>query len=433
VSEGGWHRGERAMGGKHSDDETPPNHSAHHKADEKGENGDAEHRDTVEKNAESKVRGRRGGQQKGDGPGKPAKKPWSSGLAIKPAEVLLAVLVVCVGFCVWQKQAADAKVALCAQRHERGEYEEALKLCHEALVSYHELNELSKLVGWWKYGGILNGDVAQTTDNLGVVSMNIGDSQVALRYLKAALAMRMEKLGPDSLDVAATKDNMGLVYRQMGDLDQAMSLHKEALAIRLDQVGEKDLSTVQSRTSIANVHYQLDDYDAALMMYRRVLAVQEELLGGDHLDLAGTLQNLAQVKKHSDLNASWELYERSLAIIVGIYGHNHQNVADTLHQMGGVQLGMKKHDEAIETYHQALEIYSSLLGHSHPDVAATLTYIGEAHEKKGETTDAEDFFRQSVEIWDEIGVHGGERLALTRAEAAKEYGIVASAWGSFGG
>ncbi len=66
-------------------------------------------------------------------------------------------------------------------------------------------------------------------DNLGVVTMNLGDTESSLRYLEAALAMRLAKLGPESLDVAATKDNLGLVYRQLNNLGKARELHNEVL------------------------------------------------------------------------------------------------------------------------------------------------------------------------------------------------------------
>lgn len=82
------------------------------------------------------------------------------GLGLKPWEIVVAVLVMGFGFCVFQKQGADAKVAQCAQQHERGDYEAALNLCLEALLQYHQLNELSKVV--WS-DGLLWGDVAQTT------------------------------------------------------------------------------------------------------------------------------------------------------------------------------------------------------------------------------------------------------------------------------
>lgn len=160
------------------------------------------------------------------------KKAVSKGLSIGPAEVLLALVVLIVGYFGMQKQTADAMLAQCAQQHERGEYEQALSLCSDALITYHTINEYTKALGLWQ-DGLLWADVAQTTDNMGVVTMNLGDNESSLRYLDAALAMRMAKLGPDSLDVAATKDNIGLVYRQMNDFEKAKAYHNEVGLPRL--------------------------------------------------------------------------------------------------------------------------------------------------------------------------------------------------------
>lgn len=154
-----------------------------------------------------------------------AAPPPKKGISIGPLEVILGIAAAIFGYLIMQKQSADALVAQCAQQHERGEYEQALSLCTDALLAYHSVNEYTKVAGL--FDGLLWADVAQTTDNLGVVTMNLGDTASSLQYLEAALAMRTAKLGPEALDVAATKDNIGLVYRQMNDVEKAKAFHHE--------------------------------------------------------------------------------------------------------------------------------------------------------------------------------------------------------------
>jgi tetratricopeptide (TPR) repeat protein len=255
-------------------------------------------------------------------------------LRIGPVEILLGLIASVIAWGAYQKQNADAYVAQCAQRHERADYATAMNLCTSALAIYVSLNEYARFVGWkdafWA-------DVAQTTDNIGVVHMNLGNNAAALHYHQTALSLREQHLGSEHLDVAATRDNLGLVYRQMNDIDKALEYHKRALQIRINEVGPSDLATAASKTAIANIHYQNEEYKEALELYNEVLTMQVEMLGNDHLDVAATLQNIGTVLKHSDLNQSWERFETSLAIIVGIYGHKHRSVADTLNNMGGVR------------------------------------------------------------------------------------------------
>ena len=307
-------------------------------------------------------------------------------------ELVLALLAAAVAWGAFQKQNADALVAQCAQRHERGDYEGAMGLCSSALATYVSLNEFTRLLGW--QDGFFWADVAQTTDNIGVVHMNLGNNAAALHYHQAALALREQHLGLDHLDVAATRDNLGLVYRQMNDLDKALEFHNRALDIRLDAVGQNDLATAASKTAIANIHYQREQYKEALDLYGEVLSMQTQLLGNDHLDVAATLQNIGTVLKHSDLSASWDRFETSLNIIVGIYGHNHRTVADTLNNMGGVRYSQANWEGALETYQQALDIAMSVLGDKHPDVAATLSNIGAVLEKLERLEEAEEKFKQ---------------------------------------
>ncbi len=66
---------------------------------------------------------------------------------------------------VYQKQTADGYVAQCAQRHEKGEFADALDLCTAALAIYMQLNEYTTIIPGLK-DGLFWADVAQTTVNL---------------------------------------------------------------------------------------------------------------------------------------------------------------------------------------------------------------------------------------------------------------------------
>ena len=330
-------------------------------------------------------------------------------LQLGAPELVLAVLASCVAFGTFQKQKADALGVQCAHRHERGDFEGALSLCSSALAIFVSLNEFSRIPWRWKPGFFWR-DVAQTSDNIGVVHMNLGNNLAALRYHQTALTLREQNLGPDHMDVAATRDNLGLVHRQMNELDQALELHNRALEIRLQAVGPKDLATAASKTAIANIHYQREQHAEALALYTEVLDTQQQLLGKDHLDVAATLQNIGTVLKHSDLNGSWENLEASLGIIVGIYGHKHRSVADALNNMGGVRYAQENWDGALETYQQALDIALSVLGAEHPDVAATLTNLGGVYDKLGRASESQEKFSQAAEIWRLSGIEWKDEM-----------------------
>ena len=261
--------------------------------------------------ADVQASGKASSSQRASASRKPSGSSWRGivigKFRIGTAEIVLAVIAAVGAWCAFQKQTADALVGQCAQRHERGDYEGAMDLCSTALSTYVTLNECTRLVGW--QDGIFWADVAQTTDNIGVVHMNLGNNVAALQYHQAALALREQHLGTEHLEVAATRDNLGLVYRQMNELDKALEFHNRSLEIRVNAVGEKDLATAASKTAIANIFYQKELYDEALELYSQVFNTQVELLGNDHLDVAATLQNIGTVLKHTDLNGSWERFE----------------------------------------------------------------------------------------------------------------------------
>ena len=63
---------------------------------------------------------------------------------------------------MYQKQTADTLVAQCAQRHEKGDFAEALELCSNALEIYVQLNEYTRMIPGLN-DGMFWADVAQTT------------------------------------------------------------------------------------------------------------------------------------------------------------------------------------------------------------------------------------------------------------------------------
>ncbi|KAJ7383706.1 hypothetical protein OS493_026236 [Desmophyllum pertusum] len=147
--------------------------------------------------------------------------------------------------------------------------------------------------------------VATTYNNLGTVHSDLGNLGQAKECHDRALAIRLEKLGPEHVDVASTYNKLGTVHSDLGNLGQPKECHDRALAIRLEKLGPEHVDVAMTWAKLG----QAKEY------HDRALAIRLEKLGPGHVDVATTYSNLGTV--HSDLGnlgQAKECHDRALAI-----------------------------------------------------------------------------------------------------------------------
>ena len=75
---------------------------------------------------------------------------------------------------------------------------------------------------------------------------DLGDLEQAKEYQQRALAIALDKLGPEHVDVATSYNNLASILKHLGDLEQAKEYQQRALAIRLDKLGPEHLVLQQA-------------------------------------------------------------------------------------------------------------------------------------------------------------------------------------------
>jgi tetratricopeptide (TPR) repeat protein len=81
-------------------------------------------------------------------------------------------------------------------------------------------------------------------------------------------------------------ETMGAVYTSLGLYDQAVPLLESALEKRRALYGEEHLDVASSLDRLAEVLKHRAEYDRALPMYQQALALRRKLLGDEHVDTA---------------------------------------------------------------------------------------------------------------------------------------------------
>ncbi|MEM9459391.1 MAG: tetratricopeptide repeat protein [Myxococcota bacterium] len=217
---------------------------------------------------------------------------------------------------------------------------------------------------------------AQSSSDLGSLSLEQGDHESARHYYQQALATRQEVLGPAHPGVANSLNHLGGLFESQGDYTSARHHFERALAIYKEVHGPDHPNVAISLNNLGGISRELGDKDSARRHFERALAIWEKALGPDHPSVAGILNNLGAVAKSvGDYDSARRHFERSLAIREKTLGPNHPHVAMSLNNLGIVFWSQGDKDSARHHFEQALAIREEALGPDHYLVAHPLVSL----------------------------------------------------------
>lgn len=215
---------------------------------------------------------------------------------------------------------------------------------------------------------------------LGTARAVLGQHDVAIADLEAAVGAFEDLDGPASAEVATTLHHLGGTLAAANRLDQAEAAYARALEISVDRYGpdhRRVATLLRSRGALARAR---GNYQEANELLTRVLTILEATAGPDHPDVAAVLSNLAflELREGGDYPRAERLLERSLAIGRASVGSPSLAVAATIESLGNLRVWQKRFEEAEALLVQALEMREEILGPEHHTVGMTLANIGYA-------------------------------------------------------
>ncbi len=221
-------------------------------------------------------------------------------------------------------------------------------------------------------------DVAQSLNNLALIFCSKGKTLEAESLLRRALSIREKKLGPDDPAVAKCLYNLAQVCKTEGREEETQFLYSRALAIEEKNPTGSNIERVMYYLNAQAALYMTRGYyDKAEPLYKRILELQEKVLGADHLKVADSLNNLAQVYYHQGDNAQHDFLQKAL----------NGNEAK------------EKYRAAEFLWKRALAIKEKRLGMGHPEVEQLLSNLAQLDQtqKRYEVTennaDLRDYYR----------------------------------------
>jgi len=225
----------------------------------------------------------------------------------------------------------------------------------------------------------------------------IGEPET-LELANRAIEIKTRALGADHASVAESLNNLAVISYFAGDYRQARSLWERALAIRLAKLSADDPKLAQTQNNLANLLQAIGDYDAALPLYRSALETREKALGPDDPAVADSLNNLGVlIASRGDYANARTILQRAIEIKKKALGPDHPKVASSMNSLAFVLDAIGDYDGERELLEEARRIWEAALGPDHPRVGTVLNNLGEAARKSGDHDAARRYYDQSIE------------------------------------
>jgi len=218
-------------------------------------------------------------------------------------------------------------------------------------------------------------------------------------------------------------DALGVAYRSLGRDEKAKPLLKEALVLRRQALGKNHVQVAESLLNLANLERQIQHKAEAERLMRQALEIQRRAFPRGHRDLARGLNNLASLLRDratasglagGPLLAEAETLAREgLTMKQRLFGEENEEVATSLNTMASILLAGGKPAEAEPLFRRSIEIRRKLEGPRSIGLAKAINNLAVLLADEGRLTEAEALHRESLAIRRKIYPKGHKDVLLS--------------------
>jgi serine/threonine-protein kinase len=242
--------------------------------------------------------------------------------------------------------------------------------------------------------------------------------------IREALDQRASRLARETTLDPATRadllDALGVAYRSLGRSDEAGPLLTEALALRRKALGEEHVQVAESLHNLANLERQLKHLNKAEELTRQALAIQRRAFPEGHRDLARGLNNLAsllgdkaQAAKVAGgplLVEAEALAREGLAMKQRLFGEENGEVAVSLNTLATILVREGRTAEAEPLLRRSIALRRKLDGPLSPGLAKSINNLAVLLANEGRLSEAEALHRESLAMRRKLYPEGHQDL-----------------------
>lgn len=215
-------------------------------------------------------------------------------------------------------------------------------------------------------------EFASLFNNIGTTYHRKGDLRKALDYLYKAQALMEANYGTNHPELAHTYTNIGLLHFERGDLGQALSYLQRALQIRTENFDSNHPLIARTNYYLALVLIEKGELDGAYEKLRTAKTIYDKINSYDPKEYAQVLSEFGTYFEHkNNPKLAIEYYQRALKSIQAIDQSDPTESAVFLRKVGALLAKAGKQTEAIPYLDKSLKIFTSSFGSKHPEVGTT--------------------------------------------------------------
>jgi eukaryotic-like serine/threonine-protein kinase len=231
---------------------------------------------------------------------------------------------------------------------------------------------------------------AQLLESIGLAYRRQGLSERAIPLFEQAVAIRRQERPLDNGRVAVALANLARGLTDAGHLISAEADLQQA--VDLSESGGKSRSVETADILVQFGSFALDaksDPDRASQLFGKALNIYRSAIGSQNLQVAATLNGLADAAVWKSDYPLAEHYEReALSIFQETVSRNHPDNAVALATLGSILTQRGKYVEAEQMLNEALQIERSVFGADNPRIVATEADLGTLYDREGDTARA---------------------------------------------
>jgi tetratricopeptide (TPR) repeat protein len=218
------------------------------------------------------------------------------------------------------------------------------------------------------------------------------------RLVEHVQAVEREQV-PQTLALARLLDQTSRYLHEQGQYSEAELLLQQALQLRRTQQGEQHLDVAVSFHNLADLYRAQGRYKEAELLLQQALQLLKILLGEQHPYVATNLHVLALLYKEQGRYAEAELLQQqALQLRRTLLGEQHSDVAFSLNNLAELYYAQGRYEEAEPLLQQALQLRRTLLGEQHPDVLTSLQNLALLYKEQGRYAEAEPLLQQALQL-----------------------------------
>lgn len=254
------------------------------------------------------------------------------------------------------------------------------------------------------------------------------------RLITHWLAIAELKDGENFVSAAAVLNQAGYYFYERALYRQSKDLYERSLSIRARILGGDHLDVAESLSNLAQLYTEIGQFTKALILQDRSLSIREQALGPDHLHVAESLRKLAVVYPLlGKIPESLSLLDRSLSIRERIFGPDYLDVTESLNDLTQLYTTLRRFPETLILHDrhlsssktsrsQASEDLSSLTGlykilgcyTDAPKLTKRSLYIFERFFCSNHFVELKSLVRQIV-LYSILGCHSDSLMMLERS------------------